>query len=52
MDVGKGEHHVIGLSSEGTRVHDAVPPNTEAGQREVFDRLAQRGQVLVVVDHP
>ncbi len=52
LDVGKGEHHATGLTSEGTRVHDAALPNTEAGLREVFNQLAQYGRVLIVVDQP
>lgn len=36
FDVGKGEHHAIGLSPDGTRLHDA----------------AVHGRILVVVDQP
>ncbi len=52
LDVGKGEHHAIGLDPAGTRLHDAALPNSEARLREVFDRLATHGPLLVVVDQP
>lgn len=52
LDVGKGEHHAIGLDPNGKRLHDAALPNSEPKLREVFDRLAQHGPVLVVVDQP
>ncbi|EQD84472.1 transposase IS110 [Saccharopolyspora erythraea D] len=52
LDVGKGAHHATGLAPDATRLHDAALPNTEAGLRKVFDRLARHGQVLVVVDQP
>ncbi len=52
FDVGKGEHHAIGLSPDGTRLHDAALPNSEPQLREVFDRLAGHGRILVVVDQP
>lgn len=52
LDVGKGEHHATGLSADGTRVRDAALPNTEVGLRDVFDRLARHGRILIVVDQP
>lgn len=52
LDVGKGEHHAIGLDPAGTRLHDGALPNTEDRLREVFDRLAEHGPILVVVDQP
>jgi hypothetical protein len=52
LDVGKGEHHAVGLAPDGTRLHDAPLPNTEARLRELFDRLARHGRLLVVVDQP
>ncbi|MCP2256307.1 Transposase [Prauserella aidingensis] len=52
LDVGKGEHHAIGLAPDGTRLHDAALPNSEPRLREVFDRLASHGRILVVVDQP
>jgi len=52
LDVGKGEHHAVGLAPDGKRLHDAALPNTEARLRELFDKLARHGRVLVVVDQP
>ncbi len=33
LDVGKGEHHPVGLAPDGKRLHDAPLPNTEAPRR-------------------
>ncbi|WP_243789484.1 IS110 family transposase [Saccharopolyspora gloriosae] len=52
LDVGKGEHHAVGLDPAGTRLHDGPLPNSEPKLRAVFDKLAQHGPVLVVVDQP
>lgn len=52
LDVGKGEHHAVGLAPSGDRLHDATLPNSEPKLREVFDRLSRHGRVLVVVDQP
>jgi transposase len=52
LDVGKGAHHAVGLDPAGKRLHDAPLPNSEPKLREVFDRLAQHGPLLVVVDQP
>jgi transposase len=52
LDVGKGEHHAIGLDASGKRLHDAPLPNTEPALQAMFDKLAQHGPVLVVVDQP
>jgi transposase len=52
LDVGKSEHHAIGLDASGKRVHDAPLPNSEPALRAMFDKLAQHGPVLVVVDQP
>lgn len=52
LDVGKEEHHACGLASDGTRVHDAPLPQSEGKIRALYDRLAARGPVLVVVDQP
>lgn len=30
LDVGKGDHHAVGLAPDGKRLHDAPLPNTEA----------------------
>jgi hypothetical protein len=52
LDVGKGEHHAVGLDPTGKRLLDRPLPNTEPKLREVFDKLTQHGRVLVVVDQP
>ncbi|MEU8265275.1 IS110 family transposase [Micromonospora sp. NPDC048999] len=52
LDVGKGDHHAVGLAVDGKRLHDAPLPNTEARLRAVFDKLGRHGRVLVVVDQP
>ncbi len=52
LDVGKEEHHACGLDPDGNRVHDKPLPQDETKLRALFDTLAQRGQVLVVVDQP
>jgi transposase len=52
IDVGKGEHHAVGLDPAGKRLHDAALPNSESKLRALFDRLAPHGKVLVVVDQP
>jgi transposase len=52
LDVGKGEHHAVGLDPAGKRLHDKPLPNSEPRLREVFDRLAKHGRILVVVDQP
>ncbi len=52
IDVGKGEHHAVGLDPAGTRLFDKALPNDEAKLRAVFGRLAEQGPVLVIVDQP
>ncbi|GAA3273487.1 hypothetical protein GCM10020218_018260 [Dactylosporangium vinaceum] len=52
LDVGKGEHHAVGLALDGKRLHDAPLPNTEARLQALFAKLARHGTVLVVVDQP
>ncbi|CCW11850.1 IS110 family transposase [Rhodococcus aetherivorans] len=52
IDVGKGEHHAVGLDPNGTRLFDKALPNDETKLRTVFARLAEHGPVLVVVDQP
>jgi transposase len=52
LDVGKGEHHAVGLAPDGKRLHDAPLPNTEARLCALFDKLARHGKILVVVDQP
>ncbi|GAB7007527.1 IS110 family transposase [Nocardioides sp. AN3] len=52
LDVGKTEHHATGLDPDGERVHDKPLPQDEAALRTLYDKLAKRGPVLVVVDQP
>lgn len=52
VDVGKGEHHAVGLDSAGKRLYDKALPNDEAKLRAVFEQLAKHGRVLIVVDQP
>lgn len=52
LDVGKEAHHACGLDPAGNRVHDKPLPQDETKLRELYTKLATRGQVLVVVDQP
>lgn len=52
IDVGKSEHHAVGLAVDGTRLYDKALPNDEDRLRAVFDRLATHGPLLIVVDQP
>ncbi len=52
LDVGKDGHHAVALDPGGKRLHDAALVNTEARLRQVFEKLARHGRILVVVDQP
>ncbi|TDQ00582.1 transposase [Labedaea rhizosphaerae] len=52
LDVGKSEHHAVGLDPVGKRLHDGPLPNSEPKLRALFDKLAVHGTLLVVVDQP
>lgn len=52
LDVGKDGHHAVALDPGGKRLHDAALVNTETRLRQVFDKLARHGRILVVVDQP
>ncbi|MFG3621360.1 IS110 family transposase [Nocardia sp. NPDC047654] len=52
VDVGKGEHHAVGLDVTGKRLFDKALPNDESRLRAVFDQLAAHGPLLIVVDQP
>ncbi|MDX3192076.1 IS110 family transposase [Streptomyces sp. MN03-5084-2B] len=52
LDVGKDAHHAVGLDPDGKRLHDGPLPNSEPKLRALFDKLAQHGPLLVVVDQP
>ncbi len=52
LDVGKDNHHAVGLDPDGKQLHDAPLPNTEPKLRARFDKLARQGTLLIVVDQP
>ncbi|UAK31250.1 IS110 family transposase [Nocardia asteroides] len=52
VDVGKGEHHAVGLDVTGKRLFDKALPNDESRLRALFDQLAAHGPLLIVVDQP
>ena len=52
IDVGKSEHWVTALSREGRKVFDKPLPNDEERLRAFYDKLADHGSLLVVVDQP
>ena len=52
LDVGKGEHNATALDPQGARLHDKPLPQDERALRALFEQLATRGPVLVVVDQP
>lgn len=52
LDVGKGEHHAVGLDTAGKRLHDGPLPNSEPKMRAMFDKFAAHGPLLAVVDQP
>jgi transposase len=52
LDVGKDGHHAVALDPGGKRLYGAALVNTEAKLRQVFDKLARHGRILVVVDQP
>jgi transposase len=52
LDVGKSDHHAVGLAPDGRRLHDAPLANSEAKLRALFDKLSRHGRILVVVDQP
>jgi len=52
IDVGKAEHWATALSREGRKVFDKPLPNDEERLRAFYDKLADHGSLLVVVDQP
>ena len=52
LDLGKGAHHAVALTGDGSRVFDKELPQDEGRLRELFTDLLARGPVLVVVDQP
>ncbi len=43
-DVGKGEHHAVGLDASGKRLYDAVLLNSEPKLRAVFSDSPRTGR--------
>ena len=52
IDVGKAEHWATALSQEGRKVLDRTLPNDEERLRALYKKLADHGNLLVVVDQP
>ena len=52
IDVGKSEHWATALSRDGQKVLDKALPNDEERLRALYDKLADHGNLLVVVDQP
>src|SRR5690625_5005998 len=52
LDVGKENHHAVGLDAGGHRVFDKQLPQNEDRLRELFTDLSQHGQIVVIVDQP
>ena len=52
IDVGKAEHWATALSREGRKVLDRTLPNDEERLRALYKKLADHGNLLVVVDQP
>ena len=52
IDVGKAEHWATALSQEGRKVLDRALPNDEERLRALYKKLADHGNLLVVVDQP
>ncbi len=52
LDVGKADHHAVGLDRSGHQLLSRPLPTAEAAVRSLLQELQQHGTVLVVVDHP
>ena len=52
IDVGKSEHWATALSRDGRKVLDKPLPNDEERLRALYKKLADHGNLLVVVDQP
>ena len=50
--VGKSEHWATALSQEGRKVLERALPNDEERLRALYEKLADHGNLLVVVDQP
>ena len=47
--IGKSEHWAIALSRDGRKIFDKDLPNDETRLRALYDKLADHGNLLVVV---
>ena len=52
IDVGKTDHWATALSRDGQKVLDKALPNDEERLRALYKKLADHGNLLVVVDQP
>ena len=52
IDVGKSEHWATALSRDGQKVLDRALPNDEERLRALYEKLADHGNLLAVVDQP
>lgn len=52
LDVGKQAHHACAVDAAGKKVFDKALPQDQAKLEELFTRLQEQGQVLVIVDQP
>lgn len=52
IDVGKAEHWACALSAEREKLFDGKLPNSEKKLVELYTKLSQKGELLVVVDQP
>lgn len=52
LDVGKTNHHATALTTDGKKLWDNPLPQTEPKIRELLEKLAAQGTVLLIVDQP
>src|SRR5690625_6345893 len=52
IDVGKSDHHAVGIDRAGKKLLDKPLPQDEAKLRALISKVSVHGAVLVVVDHP
>lgn len=52
VDVGKSNHHAVGIDRQGKKILDRALPQDEAKLRSIIKAVAGKGRVLLVVDQP
>ena len=52
IDVGKSDHHAVGIDRAGKKLLDKPLPQDEAKLRALISKVSVHGTVLVVVDQP